>query len=379
VKKGVALVSAAILAIGAVAIRGLVRELSSLSVELDKMAKTAKGLGVSFRFLEDMQFVFGRLGGDGGPQTMIKLFKSLGDATDEAAQGSAEYLDEFVKLRLDAKKFIKLKPEEQLIALHKAYQLSAKGTAEQAAMSALLGRGWVKNISVFAASTEELVRLIDKRRDLGGLTAESGALAETFEDVKRNVDQVKRGMSDKIFKAFAPAMIEMAKSTQTFFTWLSKTGLVVPVLKGSLVVLVSLMVGAAAALIVLAATVAGPALAAFGTFAALAAVIGGSFTYISTQVDGLVWALKELCVQVDKVRDFGGAVLEVLGFGSDDDFFSSGEFAPQRSGSSLGAYDPSKHVTASTVVNIDATGMTPEQVQRLIKQQQAHATSGKKK
>jgi hypothetical protein len=376
VKKSVALVSAAILAIGAIAIRGLIRELGNLSVELDNLAKTAKGLGVSFNFLEDMQFVFKRLGGKGGTEPMKKMFKTLNKATSEAASGSKEYVDVFKDLGVNQNEFIKLKPEAQILALHKAFQNSAKGTKEMAAMGDLLGRGFTANMPVFAATTDEFIELIELRRELGGFTEESGKLGEAYEDVKANIGQVKRALKDEVFKTFAPIMIKMGKATQEFFQWLDKTGLTVPILTTGLTVLVSLMGLAAAAGIALAV--------AFIPISAVAVAITAAITGMTLAIGTVIYYWDDLLISIrdfgdvagpilDKITSFGGEVLAVLGFG-DDELRARNAAAPTTPGL-IGSRGSTTN--SSSVVNIDASGMTPEQVNRLIKEHQAQAASGK--
>jgi len=374
VKKAVGLVSAAIILVGVVALRAMSKQINEMSGELDKMAKAAKGLDVSFAFLEDVQFAFKRLGGDGGVATMTKMFKSLEKATAEAMSGSKEYTDLFDLLNINAKEFGELKQEEMVIALHRAWSKSNKTTEQAAAMGDILGRGWNKNRAVFAASTDEVLRLIDEGRKLGGFTADAGALAETLEDVKTNIEQAKRGLSNQIFLAVGPMFLDMARATQDFYTWLQKTGQMGNIFKGVMITLTAAILAAAGALIVMAAAFAGPALlagfAAFGVFFGIAIAIGGAIAVITAHTDDLARSLEYVGIKMDKIRDFGGEVLGVLGFGTDDEFFSSGAFAGGGgvAPKTVGGGNTTRTSNSSTTVNVDARGMTAAQVNALIKQ-----------
>ena len=380
-RKGVAAVSAAILAVGAVAIRALVKELSELSKELDNMAKTSKGLGVSFEFLEDMQFVFKRLGGEAGPAQMVKLIGKLGDAATGASQGLMTYVREFENLGINTEEFLKLKPEAQLLALHIAYGKSAKSTQDMASMSLILGRSFKKNISVFAESTDEFVRLIELRRDLGGLSAESGKLAETFEDLKVNISQVTRDLKDEVFKQFAPTMIAMTAATEAFWKDLNRTGNAAEFVNGAMKVFATVMGAAAVAAIAV----------GIATFPVL-----GIFLLATAAITGLVLGLGTLITRWDELKTsvvdffksyntmsrdfwegFGGEVLQVLGFGdagSAANRAGAGPATIPRPPVSTG------DVTTQTIINNNyAPGQTPAQQRAEAKRQEQAALAGKRR
>jgi len=379
VKKAVGLVSAAVLVIGAVALHAVSRKINEISKELDSMAKAAKGLEVSFAFLEDVQFVFKRLGGDGSVGTMTKMFKSLEKATAEAMSGSKEYTDLFDLLNINAQEFGELKQEEKVLAIHRAWSKSNKTTEQAAAMGDILGRGWNKNRAVFAASSEEFTALIDKRRELGGLTAEGGALAETFEDVKANVEQAKRGISDQVFKAIGPTFIKAAEGAEKFFVWLQKTGMMGPIVASGVFLIATAMGAAATAGIALMIAIAPISLTMLAISGAVVAV-GAGLATLAIYWDDLGIAIRDFGDVsgpiMDKLTEFGGQVLGFMGFGSDKQHADSMGRAPTKGRSAFGGGAAS---TSSTTVNVDARGMTPAQVQALIKQQEQKALRGKGK
>lgn len=357
--------SGAILALGAVALRSISNEISEMSKELDTLAKTAKALDVSFAFLEDMQFVFKRLGGDGGPATLSKMFKSLEKAAGEAASGSKEYVDTFATLGLDAQAFADLKPEEQVLAVHRAWQSSNKTTEQAAAMGDLLGRGWINNRAVFAASSAEFEELIAKRRELGGFTAEAGALAEQFEDVKTNTEQSIRALKNDIFLALAPTFKESAEQLSKFVSWLVKTGHAGTVVQAVVLGITVAMGAAAMALVALLV----PLAVAAAPFLAIGAAVTAAIAGIGTLIyywDDLKRSIRDFGDVagpiLDKVTNFGGEVLSFLGLG-DNSAMAESSAAPARSrGRANSGQGPAAAPTVNNYYSIE--GQTAEQMQR---------------
>lgn len=322
-KKAVAALSGAMLAVGAVAARKLVNELSLISVELDSVAKTARGLGVEFSFLEDVQFVAKRLGSDAGLGTIQKTMLAVAKNASYASQGLETYTREFEALGINVEEFLKLDQTEQLLSLRDAFAQGAKGPRELAALTVLAGRGAKSMLNFFEAGREEFEGLIKERRALGGFTAEAGKLAEEMEDVKVNIEQVKRGLKDAVFRTFGPTLLEWYKGTQKFVIALRDAGLTVPIMKGLVAVIGVGMVSAMTALTAVTVTwVAAMAPVAFTVGAVAAGITGlaaGIYTLV-TRWDELTesvrWFLDNV-TKLDGITNFGGEVLRFLGFGDD--------------------------------------------------------------
>ncbi len=377
-QKAVGAVSAAILAVGVLAIRGLVKELGELSIELDAMIKTSRGLGVSFEFLEDMQFVFARLGGDGSPEAINKMLIILAKATSDAADGMQLYVDEFEKLGINVDEFVKLRPEAQLFALKIAYGKTAKETKHLAAMGNILGRGFKKNLPVFAESTDEFIRLIGVRRELGGFTRDAALLAEVYDDLGVDIDQVARGMKNEIFISFGPTMIKIGEAAKSLSIWLRETGLAVPLLVTLFTVLATAMGFAAVASVALMLALTPISLLSLAITAAVVAMGLGIGTLI-VYWDDLLISIRDFGDVagpiLDKITAFGGEVLGVLGFGSAGDV-SNNAPAPIK----IRGHAGRTGTTSQTIINNNyAPGQTPAQQRAEAKRQEQAALAGKRR
>jgi len=371
-------VSAAVIALGAVALRQVSREINAISAELDELAKTARALNTDFNFFEDLQFVMKRLGATGGVGVIKKTMLAVSKATAEAASGSAEYVDEFKALNIPVKEFIKLDPEAQFLALQNAYSTSAQGAREQNALQIIAGRGAKALLNVFAAQSEEVVGLIQQRRKLGGFSEEAGNLAEEFEDVKTNVEQVKRGLKDQLFLSLAPTFIAASKGMQRFVTWLREAGLVGPVVKGTIAAIVVAMGAATAASISLTVALLPISLAAV----AIGAAIGGLIVGIGTLIvywDDLKIAIRDFGDVagpiLDKVTAFGGEIFRVLGFGDD----SSAARAAAAPAPVPAGISTSSVANTTVVQNYNISGMTAEQMESKARREAGAASRGKRR
>jgi hypothetical protein len=382
-KAAVAAVSTAILAVGAVALRSLVRELENTAAELDEMGDAAKALQTKFAFLEDLQFIAKRLGSDEAGLGVIRnTMLAIDKAASEAASGSKQYTDEFAKLGLNAKEFIKLDPETRFLALRDAFAQSAKGAEELAALQIIAGRGAKGLLNVFGATREEFADLIKQRRAFGGFTEEGAELAGTLDDVWKNLDQIKRGLKDEVFRAFGPVLLEWYQGAQKFVLWLRETGYLVPILKVAVVGLVAVMAGALAALIAVGAALAPAALlASASAFGAIAVAVGAVGTALAVAVSYGKELINSIDYVFEKFRElkdnFGGTVLKNLGFGGDASM-------AERAAWTTSAPVPSNLAGAggnSTVIqnNISVEGQTAEQMQSDLRRRNDAQRRGKRR
>jgi hypothetical protein len=232
---------------------------------------------------------------------------------------------------------------------------------------------------VFVANREEFADLIAQRRAFGGFTEEGAELANTLDDVWKNLDQIKRGLKDEVFRAFGPVLLEWYEGAQKFVLWLKESGYLVPILKGALITLVALMAGAAAALLAIGAILAGPALAAgaavFGAVAAAVAGVTAAITVAVTYAKELGDALEYVFGKMDALRNFGGGILSKLGFGSDASFAERAA-APAPVPAAIASGTGSSTVIQN---NITVEGKTAEQLQTDVRRRNEAQMRGKRR
>lgn len=367
-KRAVGLVSAAIVAVGVIAFRQMGKAIGKISQELDELSKTARALDSDFKFFEDMQFVFKRLGATGGVGALKKTMLAVSKAAGEAATGSAEYVDEFKVLNLNVEKFNKLSPEARILALQDAYSKSNKSVSEQNALQIIAGRGAKQLLNFFSATTDEVDKLIEKRRELGGFTEEAGSLAESFEDVKANTEQAVRALKNEIFLTVGPAFKRAAETTQEFVIWLRETGLVGPVVVGFFSVLAGVMAVATAAMVALAIAtlpISATMLAVGAAITGVSLAVGAMALYWDELAESIEYVLEKFNL-LDGAMKFGGQVLDFFGINPGTEGTPAGSrLAPSKVAPSAASLTAPQSVSnASIVNNYSISGQTAEQMQR---------------
>lgn len=160
---------------GAAAITGIVVGLRRIVGGLDDTAKAAADFGLQASELEQYRVTAKLLGTD--LNTLLRIQERLANASSEAADGVAEYADEFERLNIDAQAFSRLSFRGQLAAL----DIGLRGLGRTEAIAArrqLAGRGTGR---VFRGNLRETLGAADEILDVAGLNAAASA-AERFTD-----------------------------------------------------------------------------------------------------------------------------------------------------------------------------------------------------
>ncbi len=372
--------------------RALARGFVQTGENLDRIAKLARGVGTTVERLQDMEFALDRLGGDPGSvrNMVVALNKALGDAQT----GSKEYVDSFKDIGVNFQELAGLDPVDQFQRIRDA-MMEAEGSARSiAGASIVLGRGFKGNLPVFKATSEEWQDLIRQRRELGGFTQDQANLGEKLQDVRRDFKQVNDALKGQAFAAVAPDVIQ-------FIKWLTETIKLereLGTLNASLSQSFTLLGAAITAAL-------GPVGFLFFSLANLFRVVkanwedlGRSFTFVFEQIAAEARKLEDIPILGAALRflrrqnEAGVAAQEAetgtggaraptpgLDFTPAPGQTLSGIPAPvaaaQLPPGSFGVL-PSGEITILQTVEVDATGMSSNQVQSLIDESARKAARG---
>lgn len=182
----------------ALAIGGAYKGLTSLSERLDRVAKDAKSIGMSFNGMLGVKFASGRAGSD--LNRTIEGIQRISEAWDKATKGEAKYLRMFRELGVDMTKDWTQAPER----LYGAVTTALAGGRRSSVLEDLMGRRGMRNLSKNAANGFE--RDLDLARTMGlnipqsavdaaeRLTTAQGQLSDGFMALLAKTEALTKGM-----------------------------------------------------------------------------------------------------------------------------------------------------------------------------------------
>lgn len=355
--------------VGVFGARAIFRGLQNTANELDRLAKLARGLGLTAQELQQIEFTLDRLGGD--PASIRNLFVSLNKALGEAETGSKEYVDSFLQIGVNFRDLGKLKPVEQFLLIRDAMEAAGGSAQSVAGASIVLGRGFKSNLPVFKATAAEVRALIAEQQQLGGFTDAQADLGEKVADTQRNLEQVKKTLQGKLFEVLGPGIIEATEGLTRLISNLREADQLGAVLAvggfGVMIAAIAVLVGAiggiaTAIAVAFLATAAGVAtmIAHWAEFKQAIDVILSPLGQVGQILAEIAkFALNPLGRIFDLVKSVGGSVSE-----------SVANANARSAAPSLPASGFSKNVsnnTSNNVVNIDAAGLSVPQIQSLIR------------
>lgn len=367
--------------------RKLVRVLNDTGDELDRLAKLGRGLDIPVEGLQNLEFALERLGGD--PGSVRNMFVSLAKALGEAETGSKEYVDSFKQIGLNFRDLQGLAPVDQFLKIQGAMKAAEGSAQSMAGASIILGRGFKSNLPVFKATNSEVAALFAEREAIGGYTQAQADLGEEVADTRANFDQAAKALKGIAFEAVAPKLIETIKLFQELAKWTEKSDQGMVALGGALLVVGGLIT------------------ASLGPIPFIVFGIAAGITTLITLWDDLKWAIEAF---LEPLGIFGKVLAEIVKFGINPlgriidgiqtalGFFGGGDttgdartggtsraasgaaglrFSPR---SALAAPPPQAAppltgqgplvpgpTNVYSTVNIDATGMTEQQVKRIVR------------
>jgi hypothetical protein len=360
--KAVAAVSAAVIGLGVVMAKSFDNFLDKTAKRLDTIGKRAAGLNVPPNFIRELEFAFGIIAGE--KVDPVKSLNKIQEAIGFAGQGLKTYTDAFDLLGVSHKELENLKPEEQYLAVVFALQQMEDPNKRAVAGSALLSRNYKKLLPVFEASTGALEEQLQVAKDLGRNNDEVYGIAAAWNDVNQAIEFVKDTIGGAVFAEFGEQIVEWKTQVVEWWKGLAdeeKAALIQKIITGIKVAMVAVgaaMAIAAGVLLVLAAPLIVIAAKVALVIAGIAAI--GSAIYVMWRDSGKI---------IDEMKAAFAGLVDLLPdfvkkkFGIDVSASSravGGTPAPRSAGTT------NNNSTSTTVVNIDATGMTENQVWSMI-------------
>jgi hypothetical protein len=360
--KAVAAVSAAVIGLGVVMAKSFDKFLDKTANRLDTIGKKAAGLNVPPSFLRELEHAFGIIAGE--KVDPVKSLTKIQEDIGEAALGTKTYSDAFLLLGMSYKDVENLKPEEQYLAIIFALQQMDDVNARAVAGNRLLGRSYKKLLPVIEDNTGALEAQLQEAKALGRTPDSVYDLAAAWNDVNAAIQFVKDALGDAIFAEFGAQIVEWKTQAVEWWKGLAdeeKAALIEKIITGIKVAMVAVgaaMAIAAGVLLVLAAPLIVIAAKVALVIAGIAAI--GSAIYVMWRDSGKI---------IDEMKAAFAGLVDLLPdfvkkkFGIDVSASSravGGTPAPRSAGTT------NNNSTSTTVVNIDATGMTENQVWSMI-------------
>jgi hypothetical protein len=203
-------------------VKGAVTEIAQLGDQFDKMAKRS---GFAVDALQQFQHVAELSGAS--IENVETVIKKLQQSQVEAADGVAEYGDEFKRLGLDVKEADGTLVDTQELFFRMADAMNNLETdAERTAVAMrLLGRGGTALIPFFKEGTDGIKEMMKELKDLGGLMSNELVQASAdYIDNQQRMTLVTRGLQIAIAKELLPII---NKNTDAFIAWWKINGAII--------------------------------------------------------------------------------------------------------------------------------------------------------
>ncbi len=157
---------------------------------IDKVAKTARGLGASTEFLSGLEFAAQRTSGlEAGAAT--KGIEKMTRRIEEAARGSGEAIKALEMLGLEAQALANLSPEEQFKVLSRAMDGVTDAGERTLIATKLFDDEQSKLHTTMALSNSQMENQIKLAKRLGKIvTEEEARKAEAYADAMQEIDAI---------------------------------------------------------------------------------------------------------------------------------------------------------------------------------------------
>jgi hypothetical protein len=201
IAKTVAKVGAVFAALGVAAFGGLIVAVNKSAAEVDKLAKSARKLGIDVGELQKMHFIFEQTGisietGNMALQRMVRR-------VSEAAQGTGEAVNALKELGINAQELARLSPENQFNRISEAMRgIGNQGDKVRLAMKLFDSEG-VALVNTMAADIQGLGAEFES---LGiKLTATQASMVEKYQDSKNVLSTMFDGFAKQVTAELSPA------------------------------------------------------------------------------------------------------------------------------------------------------------------------------
>ena len=171
------------------AVAGFGKLILSTAAYGDKLAKTARRMGIASSALEKLRFIAERQGVS--TEVLEKGLDKLKIALGEAARSAnGPYAQAFKKLGINQKKFRALKPEKQIEVLADSMNGLSDKTEQAEVAYLLFGQRGLQMLQITEQGSAGIQALGDEFDKLGGAMGERGTkAAEKFQDKMTNLKQ----------------------------------------------------------------------------------------------------------------------------------------------------------------------------------------------
>ena len=203
-------------------LKGTVNEVATLGDRFDKLAKRTGLAASKLQELEHAAELSGASLGD--IETAIKRLQS---SQVEAADGSAEYADEFKRMGLEVKNADgTFKDTTDLLVEMSDGLKGLDSDAERTAVAVkLLGRGGMTLIPMFKEGSDALREMMGEMEQLGGIIDDEMIQATAdYIDNQRRMQVAMRGVKNAIAKELIPKINDL---TDAFIKWWKANGQVI--------------------------------------------------------------------------------------------------------------------------------------------------------
>ena len=199
---------------------------------IDKVTKSARGLGMSAQALEQWQHAASLAGVSN--ESMVKAFNKLPLVIGQAQQGLATYQRAFKLLGLDANQLANLSPAEQMKELATAISQIQNPTDRASLVMQLFGsRIGAELIPLLMQTTEELQKQFDEWDVLAGIIGGDGRKAvEDYNDSLTKLDAIWQGFKRVLTVTLATVLTPIVN---TFIEWRKALNDLDPAIKANII------------------------------------------------------------------------------------------------------------------------------------------------
>ncbi len=182
---------------------------------IDKLAKTARFLGITTEALAGLQHLSNLTGVSIGnlETAMMRMTRAIG----EASTGAKEYLEPFERIGVDAQKLLRLAPEKQMAAIAEGISTLATQTEQGAVSMEIFGRSGLRMRNLLREGSKGFRDAEAAAKGFGLAVTESAA--KKVEDANDAITRMKAaltGMANQAVIVAAPAIEEAANATTGF-------------------------------------------------------------------------------------------------------------------------------------------------------------------
>ncbi len=190
---------------------------------IDKLAKTARFLGMTTEALAGLQHLGNLTGVSMGnlETAMMRMTRAIG----EAATGAREYLEPFERIGVDVQKLLRLAPEKQMAEIAEGISKLATQTEQGSIAMEIFGRSGMRMRNLLREGTKGFHDAQEEAKRFGLAVSEIDAKkVEDANDAVTRLTAAWTGLKNELVIEVAPAIEETAGLLSRFMAWRSEQG-----------------------------------------------------------------------------------------------------------------------------------------------------------